>query len=137
MKVVVDTNVLISALINPYGKPAHILKLIIMGKLDMALDERILGEYKEVALRPKFNLPSKEVHLILDFLRTNAIIPLPYEGAVIQVPDVDDTVFVEVALAGNADVIITGNKKHFPFKSIQKIKILNPEEFLSFFRKVI
>lgn len=130
MKAVVDTNVLISALINPYGKPAHILKLIIIGKLDIVLDERILGEYREVALRPKFHLPAKEVDSILNFLRTHALIPLPYEGSAIKLPDVDDTVFVEVALAGNADAIITGNKRHFPFKSIQKIKILNAEEFL-------
>ena len=133
MKIVLDTNVLISAFINPYGKPARVLKLILTGKVDIILDERIIGEYTEVARRPKFGLPADEVNIILDFLRKHGIIPLPYDHTPIFLPDSDDIPFIEVAVSGNADAIVTGNKKHFPRKSTHNIKISSADEFLESF----
>ena len=54
MKVVVDTNVLVSALIQPLGKPAQVLALVRSGALTLLHDERILAEYGEVLRRPRF-----------------------------------------------------------------------------------
>jgi len=55
VKVVLNTNVLLSGLLKPYGKPAAILRLVLSGALQVAYDGRILSEYRTVLLREKFH----------------------------------------------------------------------------------
>ena len=64
MLAVVDTNVLISALITPFGNAARILDMAMAGELRLLYDDRILSEYRDVLLRPKFSFEEKDV----DFL---------------------------------------------------------------------
>ncbi len=125
MTVVLDTNILVSALLNPEGLPAAIIGLLLNGKLTVLYDNRILKEYGEVLSRKKF--PFKE-SLILHLLEY-----IGHEGQFIAAEpidtpfsDEDDKVFYEVAKAGNAEYIITGNKKHFPNEKIVK----TPKEFI-------
>ncbi|RMG03019.1 MAG: putative toxin-antitoxin system toxin component, PIN family [Nitrospirae bacterium] len=129
MKVVIDTNVIVSAFLNPYGKPAKILRLVIQGSLQIIADERILGEYESVLLRPRFNLPAEDVLNVMDTLRKISLYAPPYHGN-LHLPDEGDEPFLEAALSGGADALITGNKKHFPPGRCKGIKVVSAEEFL-------
>ncbi len=132
MKIVLDTNVVVSAFLNLYGKPAKILRLILQGDIELIVDERILNEYENVLLRPVFGLPQKEVLNVIDVLRSISN-SAPACKRKIELPDKGDEPFLEVAISGKADAIVTGNKKHFPPTKCMDIKILSPEEFLKLF----
>ena len=71
MLVVIDTNILVSALWSKNGAPARILSLIISGGLIPCYDYRILNEYKEVLIRPKFKFTSGEVSALLGWIADN------------------------------------------------------------------
>ena len=130
---VLDTNVLISALLNPYGKPSKILKMIMLGRLEVVVNENILGEYLEVAMRPRFNLPADEVKEVLGFIRMNGIPAPPYAGPSVNLPDPDDDHFLEAAFATNSDALVTGNIKHFPAKLRRGTRVLTPDQFIQYF----
>ena len=68
MKIVVDTNVLVSALIRAEGIPARILDVILTGQVKIVLDHRIYAEYHDVLLRPEFGFAPEPVDNLLDFL---------------------------------------------------------------------
>lgn len=129
MLVVLDTNVLISALITPFGNAARILDMVIRGDLRILYDDRVISEYREVLLRPKFGFAISDVDTLLDYFETEGIKITP---SLINEPLVarDDIQFLEVAISGMADTLITGNKRHFKLKSRRRLKIMTPEEFL-------
>ena len=133
MKIVLDTNVLISALLNSYGKPSKILKLIIMGRLEVVVNENMLGEYHEVAMRPRFNLPPELVKEVLGYIRTNGIPAPPYPGPSVNLPDPDDDFFLEAAISTGSGALVTGNIRHFPPKSRKGIRVLIPDQFIQYF----
>ena len=134
MNIVLDTNVLVSGLLLPFGSPGEIVRMISSGKLTLAFDARILSEYTEVLLRPKFKFDKDKVIAFLDYIKSNGQIvsssPLPH-----SLPDHDDEPFLEVALAGKAVCLVTGNLGHFPVSLRQGMKILSPGEFLTFYKK--
>ncbi len=125
MNVVVDTNVLVSGLINPDGNPAKILNMILNSNLTVLYDERILSEYKNVLKREKFNFPDDLINPLIEFIRSEGISVIS-EPIALKFPDEDDKKFYEIALTGKADYLVTGNKNHFPNKRF----IVNPTEFL-------
>ena len=116
MRVVIDTNVLVSGLISPHGVPARIIDLAFLGQIICVYDDRILAEYAEVLARPKFSrvIRPQDRDDILDFferlgervLAEPLILPP-------DIPDKDDLPFIEVAVAGQARLLITGNMEHF------------------------
>lgn len=127
--VVVDTNIIISGLINQDSSSGTILKLILSGKIKLGIDNSIIGEYKEVLLRKKFNFEKELVDYILDEIEGDGtkIIPEPLD---LSLPDKDDLPFLEVAVAGNIKILITGNRKHFPKNNYRMVKIYSPSEFI-------
>jgi len=132
MKVVLDTNVLVSALLTPYGPAARVLDAVLAGRLVLVFDDRILCEYEEVRMRSQFGFSPQDVKALLDFFRSEgvAVVAPPLK---VELPDPDDLMFVEVALAGKANAIVTGNKKHFPAECCGGIPVLSPGELLSLF----
>lgn len=81
------------------------------GKLRLALDARIVSEYREVLLRPKFRFDPDKIATLLDQLRHRGqYVARPPCG----IPDPDDEAFLEVALAAQALCLVTGNLAHFP-----------------------
>ena len=129
MKVVLDTNVLVSAFLKPRSNPARILRLIIQGDIQIVINEHIIAEYLEVLSRPKFDLKLNKVQTILEIMRLKAM-KAPALAQSFQLPDSKDEPFLEAALATKADALITGNKKHFPKKACKGQKVLTPKEFL-------
>ncbi|MBL7210987.1 MAG: putative toxin-antitoxin system toxin component, PIN family [Desulfobacteraceae bacterium] len=134
MKIVLDTNVLVSGLLTPFGPGGEIVRIVSAGDLIIQYDSRILLEYQEVLYRPKFKFNREHIDTLLDFLKKNGQLvstsPLKH-----PLPDPDDEPFLEAAIAGRVECLITGNKSHYPRSSREGIKILSPSEFLEFYRK--
>lgn len=130
MRVVLDTNVLVSAFLKPQSKPAKILRLILQGKLDIVISAPILSEYDDVLTRPKFNLEPLRTRTILSIMRSIGV-NAPAFSETIQLPDEKDAPFLEAALATNADVLITGNMRHFPEAFRKGQTVMSPADFLN------
>lgn len=132
MIVVLDTNVFISGLIHPFGKPAKILALITSGKIEIAYDVRILSEYNEVCLRPRFNIDKEKLKEIMEYIKQEGILApgLPID---VNLNDPEDEIFLEVAYSAKADVLVTSNLQHFPKERYKSTLIKNPDQFLTYF----
>lgn len=126
IRVVLDTNVLISAHLNGEGYERHALDLALAGKLQLAVSEAILDEYAGVLSRPKFAIMPRQVARSLRLIRASARIVHPRnESAVTRDPA--DNRFLECAEAARADFLVTGNKRHFP-KSWRQTLVVNARE---------
>ena len=128
-KIVLDTNVLVSAFLKPMSIPARILRLVLQGDLEIIVNPEILAEYAEVLARPKFELDSEKVRVVLDYIRSVGI-TAPTLSQPCSLPDPADEPFIESAVTAKADALITGNKKHFPKRSCRAVKVYSPTEFL-------
>ena len=129
MIIVLDTNVIVSGILKPYSKAASILHLVIDGTLRLAYDLRLLSEYRDVLGRSKFSLAIEDIEAFLDQVEQEGLL-VSVKPLWFRLPDPDDEPFLEVALAGGVKAIITGNKRHFPRKDYEGVKILSPVEFL-------
>jgi putative PIN family toxin of toxin-antitoxin system len=131
VKVVIDANVLVSALLSPFGGPSQILELVSSSKITLLIDSRIFAEYREVLKRKRFFIPP-DLQVKIPGRISELALWISSEPLKLKLPDPEDRMFVEVAMAGNADILITGNKKHFPL-STRKLRILTPSEFLTYY----
>ena len=124
MLAVLDTNILVSALLSRSGTPAKVLSLVFAGKLAPCFDWRIFEEYSEVLSRPKFSFPSDDVNALLVRLLVlgRFVLAEPLSDVFI---DESDKKFYEVALACGA-MLITGNTRHFPSDPL----VVSPSDFL-------
>jgi uncharacterized protein len=134
MKIVLDTNVLVSGLLTPFGPNGKIVRMVSAGEIILYIDARMLSEYQEVLHRPKFKFNKDHISILLDFIKPYGqfVSSLPLKN---RLPDSDDEPFLEVAIAGKVQSLITGNIVHYPPSSRKGIKIFSPSEFLEFFRK--
>jgi len=112
MLVVIDTNVLVSALLSSDSAPAKILSLVLNGLIVPCHDHRILAEYRNVLKRPKFAFPAWAITDLLEYITESGLSvappPLPPAST-----DEADQKFYEAARHCRA-WLITGNVKHFP-----------------------
>lgn len=113
MIVVLDTNVIVSALWTPDGKASYILSRVIAGNLKLCHDYRILAEYRDVLLRPKFKFSTWQVNSLLETFDEEGISVVPVPLPNIPFLDESDRKFYEVAKFCDAP-LVTGNLKHFP-----------------------
>jgi len=129
MHVVLDTNVLVAGLLTPHGPPGRVIDLILNGDLTPCFDDRILAEYREVLSRPKFGLDPDQIEAVLDYIEGEGLhfIAKPLD---ISLPDPDDRAFLEMAVAAEAECLITGNPRHFPAKSRYGLRVIGPREFI-------
>lgn len=128
MKIVLDTNVLVSGLLSPQGAPGRILDLVMEGQIFLIVDARIIHEYREVLSRPEWPFSRKDVFLVLDFILDNSF-KVNAEPLRITLPDPEDLMFIE-AIKAQASCIVTGNKRHFPKGATGKMPVLSPARFL-------
>ncbi len=131
MRIVVDTNVLVSAFITPFGTSARIVDLLLAGKLTAILDDRIFAEYREVLFRPRFLFNQDKVEFVLDYLHAEGDF-ISARALNIVIPDMDDLMFVEVASTPPQSAIVTGNRKDFPPQVMKKLAVVvcDPGELL-------
>lgn len=133
MNIVLDTNVLVAGLLTPFGTCGEIIRMVSSGELALLFDARIMSEYSEVLRRPKFQFDEEKVTALLDYLafRGSAIAPTPLLETL---PDIDDEPCLEVAVAGQAVCVVTGNLTHFPSSLRQGVEVLSPSEFLTYYK---
>ena len=129
MIVVIDTNVFISGVIRPFSKPAAILRLAASGAIQPAYDLRVLSEYREVLKRPKFGFPSDVVEQLLFQIQGEGL-PVVAAPLKFHLRDPDNEAFLEVALSARASALVTGNKRHFPKRAYEGVRIVSSAEFL-------
>ena len=129
MKIVLDTNVLVAGLLSPFGPCGDIVRMVSAGNLTLCVDARVLSEYDEVLARPKFRFDHGKVVAVLDYIERNSWIVSPTPLSVC-LPDHDDEPFLEIALSGGADYLVTGNAAHFPSQLCEGVKVITPADFL-------
>jgi len=134
MKIVLDTNVLVSGLLTPFGSSGEIIRMVSAGKLVLYFDARILLEYQEVLHRPKLEFNKEHIDMLLDFIQQYGQF-VSTEPLTNSLPDPDDEPFLEAAIAGKVKCLVTGNLAHYPRSSRKEINILSPSEFLDFYRR--
>ena len=125
---VIDTNVIVSALLSHYDDTATvvIMRKIIRGEVIPLYNESILNEYIEVLNRKKFSFTESMISATLKVIKDYGIILDSIESDV-SLPDPKDLVFYEVALSKEDSFLVTGNIKHFPKKPF----IVTPSEMLA------
>ncbi len=128
--VVLDTNVVVSALLKADSPPARLLAAVLRGDLRIAFDARILTEYRDVLLRKKFGFDPTRVDLVLEAIERDGIVVAALRWN-LSLPDVDNLKFLEVASALEPSaVVITGNIRHFPEEFRGSVRVVTPHDFL-------
>jgi putative PIN family toxin of toxin-antitoxin system len=128
IRVVLDTNVVVSAFLTEGGLEAKVLRLVLTGRLALYVSEPMLAEYEGVLRREKFRADPDRKEYFLSQLRETCIQVQPRQMLTVS-SDPADNQFLECAEAGKADFLVTGNKRHFP-KQWRKTKVVNAREFL-------
>ena len=129
---VVDTNVLVSGLLSPFGPPGRTVDALQARRLRLALDDRIEAEYRDVVARPRLGVARfrQEAFLAtLQFQQHVTATPWTYRWP----PDEDDTMFLEVALQTSALAVVTGNLRHFPPACRGPVTVRSPRDAWDFF----
>ena len=125
---VIDTNVLVSAMLKWDSVPGNILELAFSGVITPVLNDSIVNEYQAVLSRPKFHLPERVIHDILAET-DHCGVYVDAQEVDIDLPDPKDRVFYEVVMEKrNSDdaYLVTGNIRHFP----EKPYIVTPRQML-------
>jgi len=133
MRVVLDTNVIVSGFLNPSGPPGTLVRLAAEGVLSLCYDARVLSEYRAVLLRPKFGLTAGVVEPFLEQVEDGGFLAAaaPLRR---RLPDRGDEPFLEVALAADA-TLVTGNLRHFPAALRAGADVLAPAAFVNRLRR--
>ena len=128
MKVVIDTNVVVSANLSDEGLPAAVLDLADSKTILMFVSPAILAEYEAVLRRPHLSLSPAAVASSLAVVRNISRLVKPTRRLAAAADETDNR-FLECAISAGADYIITGNARHFP-ERFESIRIVTPREFL-------
>ena len=124
---VLDTNVLVSGLLSPFGPPGRLVDALLARHLRIAIDDRVEAEYREVMARPTLGISAirrAAVQAIFQF--QVPVTTVPWSGS--APPDEDDTMFLEVALQTSTRTLVTGNLKHFPLGCRGRVTVSSPRE---------
>lgn len=128
IRVVLDTNVILSSLLQPLGPPAKVMYLARRGFLQLCVSGPIYAEYEEVIQRPRFSRISGSISPTLQFIRESGLWVRPQESLRIC-KDPDDDIFVECAEKAGASWLVTGNVQDFP-AAWRETEIVTPRRFL-------
>lgn len=128
IRVVLDTNIIVSALLQPLGPPAQLLTIALGGSMQLCVSGSIYAEYEEVIRRPRFQRSEEIIAATLEAIREKALWVRPTERVAVC-PDPDDDVFLECAQAARAEYLATGNLRHFP-ATWQECRIVTPRWLL-------
>ena len=133
MRVVVDTSVLVSGLIRPQGPPGDILRSLRDGRFTVCYSHETLMEVVEVLgrdfFRSKYHIQAEDIEILVSLirLRGDAIVPTQ---KITDCRDPKDNKFLEAAVAGAADYLVSGDDDLLILNPYRGIPILSPAEFL-------
>ncbi len=134
MRIVIDTSVLVSGLIRPQGIPGDVLRFLRNGKFTALYSNETIMEIVDVLgrnkFRQKYHIEPDDISALINLirLRGEAIVP---EVTITDCRDPKDNKFLEVALTGGADYLVSGDSDLLSMNPYQSIPILNPAEFLA------
>ena len=129
-KIVIDTNVFISGILFG-GKPRNVIQSVVEGRANLYISTEILDEIEAVLLRPKFKLSKTVVRNILhEIEEISSIVEISNRLKVVKSDKADDK-FIECAVAGKANFIVSGDIDLLSIAKYKKIEIISPNEFLS------
>ena len=135
MIAVIDTNIFMAALLNPSGAPAKIRRRWRRQRqFEVLLSEAILDEYSDVFTHASA-IAEIDVQLLIDELETFSR-RVEISGTLHARKDPDDDKFLETAVAGGADFLVTKNLKHFPRKLYGQVRIVKVASFLRELEKI-
>lgn len=129
LRLVIDTNVLISAAIKPAGLQRTVLLLAISRPARLYVSRPILEEYREVLGRRELRIRKGLRQQLLQLIKNHSYTVVPPRRLHVT-SDPDDNMFLECADAARADYLVTGNQKHFP-RFWKNTKIITTREFIS------
>ena len=129
LRLVIDTNVIVSAALQPKGLPRTILLLALTKPARLYVSRSILEEYSDVLARPELSIRKGLRQQLLQLIKNRSYTVAPTRRLEVT-SDPDDNIFLECADAARADYLVTGNLKHFP-RFWKTTKIITPREFIS------
>ena len=128
LKLVLDTNVVVSAVLKPAGLERVSLVFALTAPARLYVSRDIFEEYERVLHRPQLKLSHSRLGEVLDLLKSRSLLVTPSRRLEVT-PDPDDNIFLECAEEARADYLVTGNKRHFP-RFWKFTKIVNARELL-------
>jgi putative PIN family toxin of toxin-antitoxin system len=129
LRIVLDTNIVVSAALRPYGLQRTVFLLALTKPARMYVSQEILVEYSNVLGRPALRITKGRQQQLLQLVRNRAHLVHPrYKLEVTSDPG--DNKFLECADAARADYLITGNQRHFP-RFWKNTKVIKSREFVS------
>jgi putative PIN family toxin of toxin-antitoxin system len=133
-RVVLDTNVIVSALHFPQSRLAEIVALVQAGTIDLAISHFILDEVEGVLVR-KFGWTQSRAQETKELMRSMALVVVDPAESLSVIKDIDaDNRILECSVEARADFLITGDKEHLlPLKIFRDVAIISPAEFLSLY----
>jgi putative PIN family toxin of toxin-antitoxin system len=124
-RVVLDTNILVSAMLSINGNSAKIVNMVFDNEVEVYYSGGIITEYEDVLSRPKFNFNQNLVHIIISAIQDKGVLTDPATSR-IAFTDESDRIFYDTTKTCKA-VLITGNIRHFPKEPF----IVSPQGFLA------
>ena len=128
LRLVIDSNILVSAALKPHGLERTVLVLAITQPARLYVSDAVLAEYREVLSRPELQIRKGLQQQLLQLIRSHS-----HRVTVLRplrvTQDPDDNKFLECADAARADFLVTGNRRHFP-KFWKKTKVITSREFI-------
>ncbi len=134
MKIVLDTNVLISGIFFS-GPPYQILKSWQEGKIKIVISEEILTEYQRVVEELSKQFPRVDIEQILELITIHTEIVNTYGFDVTVCDDPNDNMFVSCALASKSKIIVSGDKHLLKMTEYQEFEVLKPRDFIKNYLK--
>ncbi len=128
-KLVLDTNVVLSAVLKPGGLQRLIFQVAFSPFCEVFVSEPILAEYEDELSRKRFKLQPDEVRAVMNLTKAAAR-PVTPRNAVAAAGGPDDQMFLGCAEGAGADYLVTGNKKHFPARW-KKTKVVSGREMMN------
>jgi len=129
LRLVIDTNIVVSAALKPDGLQRTVLLLAITKPARLHVSNTILAEYRDALARPEFQIRKGPRQQLVNLIRKRAHLANP--ARTIRVAnDPEDNIFIECADAARADYLVTGNVRHFP-RFWKNTKVVTSREFVS------
>ena len=128
IRVVLDTNVIVSALLRSGGLPEAMFNLAMASEIQACVSDPILAEYEEVLRRPRLAIHPHKVAVAVARIRAATMLVLP-TARVTAATDPDDNSFLECAEEASADYLVTGNRRHFP-ERWRETWVVTPRQFM-------
>lgn len=129
LRLVLDTNIVVSAALKPEGLERTVLLLAITKPANLYISDAILAEYQEVLARPELQIRKGLRQQLLQLIRSHAHRVVASQSLEVT-GDPEDNRFLECADAARADYLVTGNQRHFP-RFWKKTTVITSREFIS------